>query len=421
MFRAQSVLAALVAALLLVSPVAAAGATSHFRLTDRIVFACATTYPEDGNAETGTVYRDTCIQVNDITTREGGDAGAVTMLSVEEWAFTVDRGGDIALRSRTNLEASGPAVQFSMDRQLTEARVVAVASGSRMTYARNGSTSEEPVTAQVSGTWTSAADMWRGYSFTHATGGAVVTNLHYRGSGRDEVQFTGSVDGIDVGRTYSGMLSDQLNADLYVTHGGTITEDTIDPAATGRSALDGARMAGRTLMASWSTYPFDGSPVPDVEYVDTQVYVSSDAEDPDGGLAPLVVVYQDRYTVDADGGWHGVSSSTGVGRGADVVVTIARTLSTASVAGTIDSTTCTIDGCSAATPVAIDATWLGQGSLTRLVQNERLVAGDAIVHRHARETSREATATMTLAGVAVGDSSMAIISSNADWSFAQPR
>jgi hypothetical protein len=420
MFRARSVLAALVAAFLLASPVAAAGATSHFRLADRIVFACATTYPEDGNAETGIVYRDTCIQVNDITTREGGDAGAVTMLSVEEWAFTVDRGGDIAMRSITNLDVSGPAVQFSMNRQLTEASVAAVASGSRTTYARNGSSSEEPVTAQVSGTWTSIADMWRGSSVSHATGGAVVTNIHYRGSGRDDVRFTGEVDGIDVGRTYTGMLSNQINAELYVTQGGAVTEDTIDRALTGRSALDGARMAGHTMMASWTTYPYDGTPVPDVEYVDTQVYVSSEAGDPVDGFAPQVVVYQDRYTVDAEGGWHGVSSSMGVGRGADVVVTVDRALSVGSVAGTIELTTCTLDGC-LATRVPIDATWLGQGPLTRLVHNERMVGVDSALHRHARETSRDATATMTLAGVAAGDASMAIISANADWSFARPR
>ncbi|HEX5827727.1 MAG TPA: hypothetical protein VFY23_09420 [Candidatus Limnocylindrales bacterium] len=420
MFRARSVLAALAAAFLFVSPVTAAGATSHVRLADRIAFVWATTYPADGNVEIGTVYRDTYVQVNDKSTREGGDVGASTLLSVEVWAFTVDRGGDIVTRSITNLDVSGPAVLFSMDRQLTEASVAAVASGSRTTYARNGSTSEEPVSAQVSGTWTSAGDMWRGYSFNHATGGAVVTNIHYRGRGRDDVRFTGAVDGIDVGRTYSGMLSDQLQADLFVTRGGTVTEEATDAAATGRSALDGARMTGGTTMGYWSTYPEDGSPVPDVEYVDTQVYVSTDAGDPVEGFAPQVVVRQDRYTVDAEGGWHGVSSSMGVARGEDVVVTIDRTLSAASVRATIDLNTCTTDGC-LATRVPIDATWLGQGPLTRLVQNERLVAGDLIVHRHARETSRDATATMTLAGVAAGDSSMAIISANADWSFVRPR
>jgi hypothetical protein len=420
MFRARSVLAALTAALLLVSPVAAAGTTSHSRLTDRIAFVWATTYPADGSAEIGTVYRDTYIQVNDRSTREGGDVGALTRLSVEVWAFTVDRGGDIVTRSITNLDVSGPAVQFSMDRQLTGASVAAVASGSRMTYARNGSTSEEPVTAQVSGTWTGVGDMWRGYSFNHATGGSVVTNIHYRGSGRDDVRFTGAVDGNDVGRTFSGMLSDQLNADLFVTRGGTITEQAMDTAATGRSALDGARMTGGTTMGYWSTYPEDGSPVRDMEYVNTEVYVSTNAGDPVEGFAPQVVVYQDRYTVDAEGGWHGVSSSMGVGRGEGVVVTIDRTLSVASLTATIDLNTCTTDG-GLATRVPIDATWLGQGPLTRLVQNERLVAGDVIVHRHARETSRDATATMTLAGVAAGDARMAIISANADWAFMRPR
>ena len=82
------------------------------------------------------------------------------------------------------------------------------------------------------------------------------------------------------------------------------------------------------------------------------------------------------------------------------------------MAGTIGLTTCTVDGCSAETLVSIDATWLGQGPLTRLVENARMVAGEFVVHRHVRETSREATAAMTLAGVPSGESSMAIISSN---------
>ena len=80
------------------------------------------------------------------------------------------------------------------------------------------------------------------------------------------------------------------------------------------------------------------------------------------------------------------------------------TSATLSGAG-LPATTCTYDTTGELTApctdgtVDVEATWEGQGSITRGVDNSHMKSGDFIINLHTNGTSRDATATATFAGL----------------------
>ncbi len=166
---------------------------------------------------------------------------------------------------------------------------------------------------------------------------------------------------------------------------------------------------GKGADAAWSTFPADGQFVVGTVYTDTFVSTSEQAVKADGTVYSDKFVFIDQigYTIDRIGNFNFVSETFGFAGGSDVTLSIAKSLASGSVAANISLVTCTVDRRGNYTCVdsgigTLAASWTGQGDLIRQSGSFHTVSKGFTDNYKFRGTFRNATATGSLNGTAIG-------------------
>lgn len=166
---------------------------------------------------------------------------------------------------------------------------------------------------------------------------------------------------------------------------------------------------GKGADAAWSTAPADGQLVVGTVYTDTYVSTSEQAVKADGTVYSDKFVFIDQigYKIDRTGNFVFVSETFGFAGGSDVTLSIAKSLSSGSVAANISLVTCTVDrrgnyACADSGIGTLAASWTGQGDLIRQSGSFHTVSKGFTNNYKFRGTFRNATATGSLNGTAIG-------------------
>jgi len=170
------------------------------------------------------------------------------------------------------------------------------------------------------------------------------------------------------------------------------------PASAASGQVTRFSFHGTFADALWSTSSA-------TSFTDTFVNVSKSLEGSE--------LFVDQFTanLDANGNFTGATDTS-----ADVTsgfsFAIQKSLASASTSGSgLPATTCTFDanfnliGCSATT-IDVNATWTGQGPISRAVFNEHFKSDGFSVTDHFNGTDRAATATGTVGGLTLGASEL---------------
>lgn len=160
--------------------------------------------------------------------------------------------------------------------------------------------------------------------------------------------------------------------------------------------------------AAWTSWPTDGQWVVGTVYTDTYVSTSEQALKADGTVYSDKFVFVDQfaYKIDRTGNFVFVSETYGFAGGSDVTLSIAKTLTSGSVAANISLFTCTVDrrgnyNCVDGGIGTLAASWTGQGDLIRQSGSYHTVSKGFTDNYKFRGTYRDATATGSLNGTPI--------------------
>ena len=173
------------------------------------------------------------------------------------------------------------------------------------------------------------------------------------------------------------------------------------PAAAA-PAIQRTKVSGLGADALFSTVPRDEALVPGTTYTDTSVSFAEQVAGADGMIVrDSVVVTVFTLTVDSDGEVEILSTVSGQASGADF--TGNRRLRSGRLSAVVPMTLCEQRGCRDAGRSSLRATWTGIGRIDRQadVSHERTPAYTYML-RH-RTIHRDAHATATLDGAALGE------------------
>ena len=166
---------------------------------------------------------------------------------------------------------------------------------------------------------------------------------------------------------------------------------------------------GNGADAGWSTSPADGQLIAGVVYTDTYVSISDQAVKQDGTVYADKFLFIDQYSymIDRRGNSVTVSETVGFAGGTDVALSVNRTLTSASVAAVVSLSTCTADRrgngtCVDAGTGSVDVSWTGQGDVIKQSGTYHVVSKGFTETSKSRESYRNATASGSLNGAAIG-------------------
>jgi hypothetical protein len=168
---------------------------------------------------------------------------------------------------------------------------------------------------------------------------------------------------------------------------------------------------GKGAEAGWTTFPADGIPVTNVVYTDTFLFTADQAVKADGEAFSdkFLFIDQFRYKFDRSGNFIFVSQTFGFAGGDDVNLSVNSKLTSASVTASVALQTCTVDrrgNFTCADPVngSVDASWTGQGDIIRINGVFHVGSKGFTQNSHFRGSFRNATASGSLNGAAIGGS-----------------
>lgn len=167
------------------------------------------------------------------------------------------------------------------------------------------------------------------------------------------------------------------------------------------------RYTGQGVDASWSSVPADG-PVLGQTYTETYVSAATSMSSSKGTRTPSGGLWFQQFTYRFDGSDKPtpISESFVSDFGTDLVVTIDGKLKTASASGTVMVVTCTIDSswnetCGDPLASLVRGTWTATGPALQVTSSYRAKGPGYTISQSFQGTQRDATAAVTIAGVAV--------------------
>jgi len=163
---------------------------------------------------------------------------------------------------------------------------------------------------------------------------------------------------------------------------------------------------GQGAEAGWTTFPADGIPVTNVVYTDTFLFTAEQAFTADGEVFSDKFLFIDQfsYKFDRSGNFIFVSQTFGFAGGSDVSLSVDSKLTSASVTASVALTTCNNRRCADAGIGSVVASWTGQGDLIRSNGVSHFGSPGSTQNSHFRGSFRNATASGSLNGVAIGGS-----------------
>ena len=168
---------------------------------------------------------------------------------------------------------------------------------------------------------------------------------------------------------------------------------------------------GKGAEAGWTTFPADGIPVTNVVYTDTFLFTAEQAVKADGEVFSDKFLFIDQfsYKFDRSGNFIFVSQTFGFAGGSDVSLSVDNKLTSASVTASVALQTCTVDRrgnftCADPEIGSVVASWTGQGSIIRSNGVFHFGSTGSTSNSHFRGSFRNATASGSLNGAAIGGS-----------------
>lgn len=172
--------------------------------------------------------------------------------------------------------------------------------------------------------------------------------------------------------------------------------------------------SGPGAEAFFSDFPQSGNPVPGTVYTDTYLTVAQNAVNANGQKFTDKFLYIDMfsYKFDRQGNFIPASDTSGYAEGADVSLSAAKDLSSASTSATVSLTVCTFDRhfnetCSDGGTATVTGSWTGQGP--KSLENGKFIFHSKGITEVSRFHGffRNATATAAVGGTPVpGGSSL---------------
>ncbi len=167
------------------------------------------------------------------------------------------------------------------------------------------------------------------------------------------------------------------------------------------------RWAGQGADAFWSGVP-DSGPVAGVVYTDT--YVSASVQSISGGGVKSggAGLWFDAlsYSFDASGNFVPVSDTFAESDGTSLVVTVGKTLRTASASGPVTVVTCVYDAtgngtCTDPAPSTVNIAWTASGALMQTISTNHSKGSGSTLTSTFQGAQRNAVATGAIAGVPI--------------------